>query len=174
MATESQHLALVGKVVGTHGLQGDLKVRSHPENQSALLAATCLYLRQEDGELLRLVPVRTGASRGNLLFRFRGYGHISRVEHLVGCQVLVDPDELERTEEEIFWFEIAGFEVVDRERGPIGRLVDMFRTAAHGIYVVDGPYGEVLIPAIPQFVEGLDAEARVLRVDVPPGLYPDA
>jgi len=173
MTAERQHLALVGEVVGTHGLQGDLKIRSHPENQSALLAASCLYLRQEERELLRLVPVRTGTSRGNLLFRFRGYGHINRVGHLVGSQVLIDPDDLQRSGDDLFWFEIAGLPVVDRERGRIGRLVDMFRTAAHGIYVVDGPYGEILIPAIPQFVEGVDAGERVLRVDVPPGLYPD-
>lgn len=173
MTDDFSRLALVGRVVGTHGLQGDLKIRSHPENQPALLAASRLYIGRDEGELLCLEPVRTGHSRGNLLVRFRGYDHISRVASLVGAEVRIDPEPLRRQGEGPFWFDLEGAEVIDRERGRIGRLVDMFRTAAHGIYVVDGDYGEVLIPAISQFVNGFDRQQHVLRVDVPPGLYPD-
>ncbi len=173
--TDAQvQLALVGRVVGTHGLRGDLKIRSHPENQPALLAASRLYVKRDEGGYLCLEPVRTGQARGNLLVRFRGHEHISKVEALVGSHVYVDPQPLRRLGDELYWFDLEGAEVIDRERGAIGRLVDMFRTAAHGIYVINGDYGEVLIPAVEPFVLGFDREQHVLRVDVPPGLYPDA
>lgn len=173
MQQSGKQLILLGQVIGTHGLRGDLKIRSHPENQAALLAVSGLYLRQGVGEVERLTPVQSFVGKGNLVVRFSGYGHGGSVEHLIGSDVLIDPAELAREEDEVYWFELEGLEVIDRERGSIGRLVDMFRTAAHGIYVVQGAYGEVLIPVIPQFVSGLDEGSGSLLVDVPEGLFLD-
>lgn len=173
MQPAGNQLILLGQVVGTHGLRGDLKIRSHPENQAALLAAPCLYLRRGEGEVARLTPLQSFVGKGSLIVRFSGSDHKDSVARLVGADVLIDPDELERQDDEVFWFELEGVEVIDRERGSIGHLVEMFRTAAHGIYVVQGEYGEVLIPVVPQFVEGLDAGSGSLLVDVPEGLFLD-
>ena len=48
----------------------------------------------------------------------------------------------------------------------------LFATGAHDILTVDGEYGEVLIPFIPQFVLSTDLAAKELRVDLPIGLVP--
>jgi 16S rRNA processing protein RimM len=76
-------------------------------------------------------------------------------------------------DDEFYWFEIEGLTVVDRTRGEIGILEDMFSTAAHDIYVVRGRLGEILIPAVDEFVLGVDQEERRMTVDLPEGLVPD-
>ncbi len=48
----------------------------------------------------------------------------------------------------------------------------MFTTAAHDVYVVKGGYGEVLIPAVGQFIEEINLEERRMLVDLPDGLIP--
>jgi 16S rRNA processing protein RimM len=60
--------------------------------------------------------------------------------------------------------------VRDLVKGELGCLVDMFTTAAHDTYVVDGPYGEVLIPAVEQFILDIDHEKGLMQVDLPEGL----
>lgn len=170
----ANQLRPLGKVIDTHGLRGELKVRTHPQDQGALLAACKVYL-QEAGAAPRSFELK-GARRqkGYLVIQLKGCDHISMVAGLVGQDLLVSPADINSSEEELFWYELDGLRVVDQQRGEIGTLEDMFVTAAHGIYVVAGPAGEVLIPAIEPFVLGLDREAGVLRVDVPDGLFPES
>jgi 16S rRNA processing protein RimM len=54
--------------------------------------------------------------------------------------------------------------------GELGTLDDLFTTAAHDIYVVNGRFGEVLIPAVDEFVVEVDLPGRRMSVDLPEGL----
>jgi len=60
--------------------------------------------------------------------------------------------------------------VVDRRRGELGRLDDLLATGGHDLYVVNGRFGEVLIPAVGRFVLAIDPGAGVMTVDLPEGL----
>jgi len=171
MQQSESSLQPLGRVIGTHGLRGDLKIRSHPEDQSALLSASRLCLRPSTGETVCLEVRQSIPGKGCSVFRLHGLDQIGPAESLIGAEVLVDPKQLQREANQLFWFELEGLEVVDRGRGSIGRLEGMFRTAAHAIYVVQGPFGEVLIPVVDEFVSEVNLERRELLVDVPDGLF---
>jgi len=172
MPEQVKGLYPLGRVIGIHGLRGDLKVRTHPADQAALLAARQVFLRQEAPIAYPLEFSRE--HKGNVLLHLEGIDSAAAAEALVGQELLVDPAGLKRSAGQLYWFEIAGAEVVDRDRGAIGSLEGMFITAAHGIYVVEGRFGEVMIPAVAPFVLGYDPARRILSVDVPEGLYPES
>lgn len=169
-----EKLCTVGKVVGTRGLRGELKVRIHPDDWPALLEVRRIVLHSGQGRSAAFTAERMTLYKGLVLLSLKGHTDISAVQEFVGWDLLIAPEEVSRQAGQYFWFELEGCAVVDRERGEIGTLVDRFVTAAHGIYVVEGRFGEILIPAIPPFVENFDAEAGRLMVDVPEGLYPDS
>jgi len=175
MDSRSEELLDIGKIVGTHGLRGDLKVRPHSGEPGVLLDADQVTLRLPTGEELTLEPIRQSLHKGQVLLRFKGYESIDQVTPLVGGQVLLPEDQLPELEaDEYYWAELKGLQVVDQQRGMIGELHQMFTTAAHDTYVVTGPFGEVLIPAVAQFIQEIDLDARVIKVDLPDGLIPDA
>ena len=68
---------------------------------------------------------------------------------------------------------VKDLEVVDRRLGPLGHVVGMFTTPAHDILEVDGPTGEILIPAIEPFLVRIDRDKAQLHVDLPEGLVPE-
>jgi len=173
MKQSADKLCKLGEVIGTHGLRGELKARVHPGDQTALLCTQEVHLATTAGEqgCFRLLGARP--NKGNLLLRVAGVEHVNQAEALIGAEVLIDPAKLSREPGELFWFELEGARVMDRERGEIGRLRGMFVTAAHGVYVIEGKYGEVLLPAVNPFMCGFDAAEQVLNVDVPEGLYPE-
>ncbi len=174
MNNRSESLLDVGKIVGTHGLRGDLKVRLHSGDPEVLLAADQVTLRLPSGEQLAATPVRQSVHKGQVLLRLQGFENLNLVEQMVGGQVLLPEDQLpELDEDEYYWAQLKGLQVVDRQRGPIGELHQMFTTAAHDTYVVTGVYGEVLIPAVAQFVLEIDLEKRIMNVDLPDGLIPE-
>jgi 16S rRNA processing protein RimM len=173
MDSRSETLQEIGKIVGTHGLRGDLKVRMSSDDPEILLATDKVFLHLPNGEQLTATPVRQSVHKGQVLLRLQDYESINLVEHMVGGQILLPEDQLpELEDDEYYWSQLNGLQVVDQKRGPIGKLQQMFNTAAHDTYVVKGEYGEVLIPAVAQFILEIDLQKQVMHVDLPEGLMP--
>lgn len=163
---------LAGKIVGIHGLRGDLKVRPLSGETTALDTVTTVYLQENGGPLAKTVQ-RAARHKGNILLRLAGIDNADQAQLLIGNDLLMARSDLkELSDDEYYWFELQGLTVVDVRRGSIGTLRDLFSTPAHDIYVVDGPHGEVLIPAVDAFVLGIDRESRSMQVDLPDGLVP--
>ncbi len=171
MKNETEALLDVGVVVGTHGLRGDIKVRLRSGDPELLQNIAQVHLALPRGDLLKLRIIRQAAHKNLILLRFAGYESINLVEPLVGGQLLLRQDQLPDLEDdEYYWSQLDGLQVVDVTRGELGSLVDLFSSSAHDIYVVRGEFGEVLIPAVKQFVQDIDLERRIMRVDLPDGL----
>ncbi len=175
MSTSEIDLFHFGAIVGTHGLKGDLKVRPSVRESTLLCDAGEVVIRAIDGSEIKGEPVRAVPHKGNILLRLKGYENINLVADLVGCNVLILRDEMPEPEDgQLYWQDIEGFEVVDCRRGHIGTLEGLFTTAAHDIYVVQGPYGEVLIPVVDRFITEVDHAGKRMTVDLPEGLVPDS
>lgn len=160
-----------GVLVGTHGLRGDIKVRPRSGPESALLQSRQLWLRDSRGEAVVYDVKRAVLHKGNVLLQLVGIETIDQAEPLIGREVLMRLDDLvSLPDDEFYWHQLDGLTVVDRVRGELGTLVDIFTTGAHDIYVVKGPFGEVLIPAVDAFILEIDHEARRMEVDLPEGL----
>lgn len=173
MKSQTETLVEIGKVIGTHGLRGDLKVRPNSGEPELLLESEQLYIRLSTGKELKVQPNRQSLHKGQVLLRLQGYESIDEVEQFVGADVLL-PEALlpDLADDEYYWRQLKGLPVVDRQRGPIGKLEQMFSTAAHDTYVVQGPLGEIMIPAVEQFVLEINLQEQVMRVDLPDGLMP--
>ncbi len=164
----------VGVLAGTHGLRGDLKVRPLPTGALALAAVRDVFLRDSSGRLTPYRIQRCTPHKQLLLVHFEQVSHIDAAKQLTGQTLLVKCADLpELDDDQHFWCDLQGRTVVDRRRGVIGEVEEMFVTAAHEILVVRGAGGEVLVPAIPPFLEGVDDETGELLVDLPDGLVPD-
>mgnify|MGYP001140156117 FL=1 len=120
-------------------------------------------------ELLK--PLRKSLHKGNILLRLKGYDSLTAVEPLIGSLILLDETNLPELEEGQYRFlQLDGLQVIDVHHGLLGHLVNLMTTAAHDTYVVDGDFGEILIPAVPQFIVDIDLEAQIMKVDLPEDL----
>ncbi len=173
MDNRSERLLEIGRIVGTHGLKGDLKVRPSFGDPELLLAIEQIMLRLPSGDELTVEPSRQSLHKGQVLLRLQGYESINQAEPLVGGSILL-PQELlpELDSDEYYWHQLEGIEVIDAQSGSIGCIQDMFTTAAHDTYVVKGRFGEVLIPAVEQFIQEVNLEEKIMHVDLPEGLIP--
>lgn len=64
--------------------------------------------------------------------------------------------------------EAVGLPIEDVTLGPIGSVVEVLEGPVQDVWVVDGPFGEVLVPAVEELLVDIDDE-RVL-FDLPEGL----
>jgi 16S rRNA processing protein RimM len=67
-------------------------------------------------------------------------------------------------------FELVGLTVRTRAGETLGRVTEVFATGSNDVIVVDGPGGEILLPAVESVLVEVSPERGELRVEVPPGL----
>lgn len=165
----------MGVVIGTHGLRGDLKIRTLPTGNLALPGARRVYLKDSAGLLAQHDTVRSSLHKQNILLRLSGLENHAAAEQLLGASIWMAKVDLPKLDDEhYYWSDLEGLEVIDQQLGAVGEVVGMFATPAHDILEVDGPCGEVLIPAIEPFLVRVDRDKGQLYVNLPAGLVSEA
>jgi len=171
MESASDAFFVVGVITGVHGLRGDLKVLPHSGDPAALLATerVRLILKGRPEQEFRVAVSRL--HKGRVLLRLQGLADIQAVEGWVGAEVWSPYAELDELDEgEFYWHQLEGLTVVDRRLGELGVLSAYLETAGHDTWVVQGRFGEVLIPAVDAFIEAIEPAAGRIDVSLPEGL----
>ena len=76
-------------------------------------------------------------------------------------------------EHENYLHDLIGLRVETMEGEPLGTLTEVLLTKANDVYVVRGPAGEILLPALRDVVLRVDLAARTMVVALPEGLRDD-
>jgi len=159
----------VGRVLRPHGVRGELRVEiltDYPERLSSVHHV--LYLGTE----ARPYTVeRVRFHQGAALIKLAGCDDRNAADELRGQLLQIPMEEAAPLEEgEHYHFQIVGLEVVTDRGEPLGKVQEVLDTGANDVYVIQGPRGEVLIPAIEGVVLQLDVQGRRMVVAIPPGL----
>ena len=72
--------------------------------------------------------------------------------------------------EELTWSYFIGFKAIDITHGEMGEIVDIDESTINTLFVVEGKKDEILIPAIEDFIEGIDHENKEIVFNLPEGL----
>ncbi|MBI5974586.1 ribosome maturation factor RimM [Staphylococcus canis] len=156
----------VGKIVNTHGIKGEVKVKSHSDFTDIRFQPGEVLEVEVNREMLELVVTSHRLHKGLHMLKFEGYTNINDIEHLKGHLLYQERDheEIELDEHEFYYSDIIGCTVFVADE-PIGRVVEIFETGANDVWVVKGEK-EHLIPYIEDVVKTVDIEHR--RIDITP------
>ncbi len=175
MTNSSMELLRLGVVTGPQGLRGEIKLRGEDPDFSVLLEHDELFIQPAGGVPRACRILRRSSLRGNLVVKLTGLDSLEAVQDLTGAAVLVDLKRLSVLPQgAYYWHQLRGLRAVDKQDGELGTLDKLFSTAAHDIYVINGPYGEVMIPAVAPFITEIDLAAGRILFDLPEGLVAKA
>ena len=161
----------IGKIVGVHGLAGNVKVRCYAESTELFVPDREFTLRHGDGREA-VHRVRWAKPHGvRLLLSLQGVEDRDAADLLKGAEVFIDRTLLPDLEEgTYYWTDLIGLKVYARDETYLGRLASIIPTGGNDVYVVRQGAAELLIPATEQVVLNVDLAARTLRVELPEGL----
>lgn len=142
-----------------HGNTGELRVAPFNPDLPNLQPEGEVYLQ---GQRRRIERVRW--DRGRVLLKLEGLERRSQVEDARGELLEVAEDELLLQADAYLVSDIVGLEVMTAEGRSLGQVSEVLSTGANDVYVVQGPSGETLIPAIASVVEAVDVAAGVLFI----------
>ena len=110
---DSEELIPVGKIIGTHGIKGQLKVHSYSGNFESLSAARSVVLKSAGGTLQELTLKSINANSGKFIIGFTDFDDIDQVKPLVGNELCLKRCQLPKlTDDEYYWSDLIGLQGV--------------------------------------------------------------
>jgi len=161
----------VGKIVGVHGLCGNLKVYSYTESLSVFKPNSRICIETKDNQRRWFTIEEAKSLRQGVLLSIKGISTRDLAQQLVGSELFVEKANLPTLEDgEYYWFDILGLSVFTVENEYIGQVKAVIPTKGNDIFVVKHGKQETLIPALASVVLEVNFQDKTMRVKLPEGL----
>jgi 16S rRNA processing protein RimM len=169
----------VGRILDAWGVKGWFKVLPHSASPEALFSSRRWYLQ----------PSEKGAKvfSGTVLLRIREAKEHSdsivaiahdiddrdAAESLKGARIFVPRSSFPTAgEDEYYWVDLMGLDVVNREGVALGRVADLLATGPQTVLVLEyeaaGKRAERMIPFVAAYVDKVDLPGKKITVDWQP------
>jgi 16S rRNA processing protein RimM len=149
---------VVGQVRGVHGLRGAVRVEILTDYEGRFDVGNVLHVEGSERALTVVSSHRDGPG---LLVRFKEVTDRNGADGL--REKYLEADAADLPADTWFWHDIIGCSVSTTEGHKLGEVADIFRVGGSEVYVVRGPRGEVLVPAVASIVRELvPAEKRIV------------
>jgi 16S rRNA processing protein RimM len=169
-ASDEPRFVVVGRILRPHGVRGEVVVEvvtDFPQRFDSLKVAYLGDARHAEAHQVR----QKRWHKDLLLMAFEGYPDRDSVEALRDLLVQVPVEEaVPLPEGEYYPYQLAGMDVITEEGEALGTLSDVLFTNANDVYVVTGPRGQILLPAIRQVIKQIDLPGGRIIVQLMPGL----
>ena len=172
----------MGTITKPHGIRGEVTLFCPAENVEALDGEVFLAppgSSDKDENPCGLKPalvVRRRQHHGAVLVTLKGIADRTAADSLRRYRIFVDRDKLPEPDDDDYYIaDLLGLPVYlsgpEGKTEPLGTLEAVDAPAGQELWSIHTPDGiEILMPAVPEFVEMIDLEAGLIIIAPPPGL----
>lgn len=166
----------VGRILDAWGVKGWFKVQAYSSQAEAIFNAKHWFLKSDGPKpgrrTLKMLSVREHGE--GIVASADGIVDRNGAEALRGWELWVSRVDFPRTgDDEYYWIDLIGLDVVNREGQALGRVIGLIETGPHdvlrilppGVEEPAKPDQERLIPFVEAFVDEVSLEAKQIRVD---------
>ncbi len=163
----------IGTVGSPFGIRGEMKVRIDTDFPERFMDLERVCLRKQDDTAAIYDVEGVRFHKGQALLKVGGCNSIDEADTFRGALVLIPMENAVKLQpDEFYVHDLVGCTVVTKSGNLLGSISDILRSGANDVYVVSGPYGEVLLPAIKAVVQNVSLQDRKITVHLMEGLAP--
>lgn len=161
-----------GKIVGTHGVRGELRIDPWCDSPAFLSKFKTLYF-DEGRETVR---VSCRPHKNIVLAKLDGVDSIDSAELLRGKIIYINRDDVKLPKGKNFIQDLIGCRVLDADDNSVeyGVIKDVFKTGANDVYTVKSGDGkEYLVPVIDSVIVERNVDEGYVLLRKLEGLFDD-
>lgn len=166
LINEENHYVVIGKVLDTYGLKGELKVQTYLERRH-WTKINRVFLKRKGGEYVPFsVEYKKPHGKDYLILKFEGFNSIQEAEAFKGAKIFLPRTELpKKKKEEYYYFELEGLEVYTESGKQIGKISGIVEQKPYDLLEIDG--GRLYIPFVSALVKDVKLkEGKVIVSDM--------
>ncbi|WP_338046125.1 ribosome maturation factor RimM [Persephonella atlantica] len=165
--TVKEEMVIAGKIHGTHGVRGDLKIEVFPPN---FKLPPVIYIKDKKGNFLPLEVEAYSKKKG--LIRFKGYDDLDKAKKIKHRYFYVEISKLPQLGKDTFYeYQILDADVIYNGKviGKVVKIDDRLSTAYLIIKCTDEKTRH--LPFIKEFVKEVDIENKKVYIQPPEGWF---
>ncbi len=180
MSIDTKKIA-VGKVNSIFGIKGEVKIISycdHPQKieEYPLFDANGHVIKLRISNKNKTIIGKSGTGESILIAKIEGVDDRTSAEKLRGCEFFTNRDDFkELAEEEFYYVDLIGLDVVDIQSKKIGKVVNVFDFGAGGVIEIEflksgikSGYGKIEnFPFKNSFFPEVSLSKGFVRMDLP-------
>lgn len=161
----------IGRVTGTHGIKGELRVEPWCDSADFFCSFHTLYLKE--GKEKRAVSSRP--HKHMAIMKMQGVDTVEQADLMRGTLLYMDRGDAPLEKDVYFIQDIIGLKVIDHDtKAEYGIITDVIKTGANDVYQLsDNKNNVFLIPVIDQVVIKTDVENGFVTIRPMKGMFGD-
>jgi len=154
-----------GRIVNTHGIHGEVKIQPWADSPDFLTGFDQIYI---DGSPVKIISAKV--HKGCIIAALEGVSDIEGAVRLKNKTVSVARGDARLEKGKYFIADLIGLRALDAQTGDeIGVLAEVLSLPSGNVYIIRGAR-EVLVPAVPEFVEEIDVESGYIKLRLIEGM----
>ena len=163
----------IGKIVGTHGIRGEVRVEPWCDSPEFIRKFRTLYFGA-GAEAVDVLSVKIHKTIA--ILRLRGVESPEQADLLRGRILYLARKDAKLPQGRWFVQDLLGLRVIDEDEESVcyGTVTDVFPTGANDVYEITGETGKkTLIPAVEAVVRRVDPQSGVMTIRPIKGMFDD-
>jgi len=168
-------LVTIGRVIKARGLHGEIRVEPLSNIVGRFKFLHEVILELKSGENIDFSVEYSRISGVKVILKLKGIDNRDAAEKLSGAYINVTLDNVAPLDDNSYYiFDLVGMGVFDSGNNKIGCVKSVEQYPANDVIIVEKETEEVIIPAIKEFIVGVDLKSKKLTVNLPDGIprYP--
>lgn len=161
----------IGKIVGTHGVKGMVRIQPWSDDGAFLTKFKIFYLKNGKSKIdaAKIIP------HGNVvLAEIKGIATIEDAEKLRGKVLYIKRGDANLPKDRYFISEIIGSQVFDADTDILlGKLTDVSKTGANDVWHITKDGKEYLVPAIDPVIVDVNIDTDIIKIRPLKGIFDD-
>lgn len=178
----------VGRILDAWGVKGWVKILPHSTDPEALFSAKSWFLQAPEAKFRPGFSLFSGTvsvsveeaknHSGSVVAKFRGLDDRNAAEALRGARIFLPRSSFPAaSQDEYYWVDLIGLDVVNREGVALGCVRDLMATGPHSVLCVEytslqddgsSTTAERMIPFVSAYVDAVDIAGKRITVDWQP------
>ena len=161
-----------GKIVGTHGVKGMVRVQPWCDSPDFLKQFKKIYT---DSNGVNMLTVTSSNPHGNVvLLAIKGIDSIEKAEALRNKVIYIDRMDANLPEGRYFIDDLVDCTVYDADSNKVlGKLSEVSSTGANDVWHIKNDNKEYLVPAIDEVIVSVNVEEGALVIRPLKGIFDD-
>ncbi|AMV61484.1 ribosome maturation factor RimM [Pediococcus damnosus LMG 28219] len=166
----------VGKIVNTHGIQGEVKVMpitDFPKKRFQVGKQLYLFAPKNENKPVKALKIAKARQQKSLYFlKFDGFNSINDVEKFKQFDLKISAEDRgQLSSDEFYYDDIIGLDVYDLDEQLLGQISEILSLGANDVWVVKrSGKKDLLLPYIQQVIKKVDLNAHRVTVELLEGL----
>ena len=161
---------VIGRIVKPHGIKGEVSVKVLTDFTERFDTMESVYLSNDLAVTLYNVE-STRWHKERVLIFFSGISNRTEAETLRGLYLKIPIEQAMPLDSDTHYhYQLQGLQVITDTDEYLGVLTEILETGANDVYVIQGPQGEVLLPATKEVILAINLATKKMQVHLLPGL----